>query len=94
MKIRSEITSPAVSIVVSGVCFEILNSFTNEATCCGFDSLVVNGAVRLDSMEELKEYASDYLFDAIMRLLNFEAQEACDDWQKEKVKLSAYLRGL
>lgn len=92
MKIRSEITSPAVSIVVSGVCFEILNSFTNEATCCGFDSLVVNGSVRLDSMEELKEYASDYLFDAIMRLLNFEAQEACDNWQKEKIQLRDWLR--
>jgi len=91
MKIRSEITSASVSIVVNGVCFEIFDTLSNSAHCVGFDSLVVNGAVKLDSIQELREYASDSLYNSIMRLLNTEAQEACDLWQEEKMELRRYL---
>jgi hypothetical protein len=81
-------------LIVRGLSFETTNTLTGEAICAGFDLLVIDGIIEVNSIDELFEHCAGKAYNEIMTALNAQAQIDRTQWYNEDLpKLRRFLHG-
>ena len=77
---------------VLNICFETVCAISGHAKCVGFDSILIDGLLSFDSLDELQEAMPPVMYNEVMTALDIAAQEERDEWHTEKLTdLRAYL---
>lgn len=89
-----KLTTPNHDLIVRGLSFETTNTLTGDAICTGFDLLVIDGTIEVNSIDELFEKFAGKAFNEIIAALNAQAQIDRDEWHNEGLpRLRKFLHG-
>lgn len=86
--------SSGQTAVVSGLEFDRITSFSDEATCAGFDRVVLSGLIIVEDINELSEVLNEQDATELYTELDRLATQECRDWQEQRAELNRFLAAI
>lgn len=86
--------SSGKTAVVSGLEFDRITSFSDEATCAGFERVVLSDTIIVEDIHELSEVLSKQDATELYAELDRIATRECRDWQEQRAELNRFLAAI
>lgn len=86
--------SSGKTAVVTGLEFDRISQFSTEATCAGFDRVVLSDLLIVEDMNELSEVLNNQDATELYAALYLLATEESRQWQEERAELNRFLARL